>query len=178
LDLLGSLLPLVFASLSSAARARRADSIAVARLDLFVEYVGDGAAHREMLRFVAERTRHPTTARIERVDRVARPSKHAHGVMILLRCLLMAMAVIDERFVLFGEVDRLVESEAVDVFAHAVGVPGDVFDIAVATVGLASLARRGSQTEGLLTAISRRLLAASAGAGARPDTSTAGGAHV
>src|SRR5699024_7306017 len=116
LDRMGWLLTLVFAELASAGRARRDDSIAVARLDLVVEYVGDGAAHREMLRFVAERTRHPTTARIERVDRVARPSKHAHGVMILLRCLLMAMAVIDERFVLFGEVDRLVESEAVDVF--------------------------------------------------------------
>ena len=81
-----------------------------------------------MFGLVSERASHPTTARVERVDVVARATEHADRVVVLLDCLLVTVAVVGERRFGGRPVDALVEPEAIEILTDAVRAGGDGLD--------------------------------------------------
>jgi hypothetical protein len=77
---------------------------------------------------VSERTGHPATARIEGVHSVARPPQDADGVVVGVHRLLVAVAVIGQRFARRLDGDVRDQSVGVEVLTDPVGVRADPLD--------------------------------------------------
>jgi hypothetical protein len=77
---------------------------------------------------VSERTGHPATARIEGVHGVARPPQDADGVVVGVHRLLVAVAVIGQRFARRLDGDVRDQSVGVEVLTDPVGVRADPLD--------------------------------------------------